>query len=248
MKIYDDYELWNNYSFRQEKGLSEDEIAYWSMFHRWPLIMAVYLSMGQIPYKKPLGGKMMEYGKRLDEPESIQLDFEERLGLAKRAVESGELVVEKIPDVRSMGHPYVERIVPVRNFILWAKENYKTNYDPLFNRALSLYKSPEHSAYGRRKGTPADAVKDLITARAIEELEAGCRCRSAELARYLMKLKNRNGTPVFTLPSIIEDRYKDHFSEAVIAAFKVKGIPLRNNAKSDVIRGKKLCRQPGHSI
>lgn len=249
MEIYDNYELWSEYTFRTEQELSVDEITYWSSFHRWPLVVAVYLSMGQIPYHKPPSRILKDVGKCPTDPDKVnQLeDFKNRLTLAKLAAESGELVIEKIPDTRSMGHPHVERLVPVGNFIKWARENYKTIYDPLFDNAMSIYKNPEHAAYGRRKGTPADAVKELITAKAIEELEAGCQCRSAELVRYMMKLKNRNGTPVFTLPSIIEDRYKDHFCGAVIAAFKAKDIPLRNNTKSDVSRGKKLCKRPGHN-
>lgn len=249
MMIFDNYELWSHYTFRHEQGLTDEEIKYWSMFHRWPLVLAVYLSMGQIPYHRHPSGKMLEFGERPTDPEKIvQLeDFENRLEMAKRAVKSGELVTEKIPDTRSMGHPCVELLVPVGNFIKWARKNYKTNYDALFSHALSTYKNPEHSAYGRRKGTQADTVKDLITKKAIEELKAGCLCRSAELVRYFMKCKKRDGTPMFTLPGIFEDCYKEHFSAAVIAAFKAEGIPLRNKSNSSVSRSKKNCKRPGHS-
>ncbi len=251
MKIFDNYELWTNYTFRREQGLSDDEIKYWSMFHRWPLVLAVYLSMGQIPFKRPHSGKMLEFGKRPTDPDKIiQLDdFEYRLDLAKRAVDNGELVVEKIPDTRGMGQPYVERLVPVRNFIQWAIKNYVTNYDPLFKSALSLYKSPEHTASGAQKGDKADKVKELITEKAIEVLDAGCQCHNTELARYLTKLKKRDKTPMFTLPGIIEDRYQDHFNEAVIVAFRAKGIPLKNEPKAEgEPRGKKYCRLPNHKL
>lgn len=250
MKIYDNYELWNNYTFRQADGLTEDEIVYWSLFHRWPLVMAVYLSMGQIPYQKTLSGKMLEAGKRPIDPDKIvQLeDFENRLELAKRAAENGELVIEKIPDTRGMGHPYVEKLVPVRIFIRWARLNYNSTYKPLFDYAEQVYKSPEHTASGLLKGTATTKAKQKIQKKAEAELDAGCRCYNRELAYFLSNQKKPNGKPLFDIPDIVDERLFDHFNEAVSAAFKKKGIPLRNQPKKpdEPLRGKRFCGRPDH--
>lgn len=251
MKIYDNYELWNGYVFRQEDGLSEDEINYWSMFHRWPLIMAVYLSMGQIPFHRPPSGKLKEFGIRPTDPDKInQLeDFESRLNLAKRAAESGELVVEKIPDTRGMGHPYVEKLVPVSDFINWARKTYPINYEPLFQRVLSTYKSPKHTASGGQKGKQADKVKKKIQGMAEALLIAGCRCHNSELARFLCKQNIKSdGKYVINLPGIDDDCYEPHFLKATNDAFNKMGIPLRNKPKDpgDPKRGKKYCDRPGH--
>lgn len=100
---------------------------------------------------------------------------------------------------------------------------------------------------GAQKGKKADKVKVQITAMAILELEAGCKCHNPELARFLMKQKKSTGESMFTLPGILESRYEDHFIEATNSAFKAKGIPLRNESKNGKQRGKKNCKRPGHS-
>lgn len=249
MTFLDNYELWNNYQFRQEDGLTEDEISYWSMFHRWPLVIAVYLSMGQIPYKRSQSGKLLEAGKQPTDTDKInQLeDFKKRFVLAKRAAENGELVVEKIPDTRSMGHPYVEKLVPVGNFIKWARANYETNYKPLFDVALRLYKDPGHVASGDFKGKTTAEVKELITKKAEAELDAGCKCHHSQLAEFLTHIKRNNGSLQFKIPinkkgkkSIKIERWPIHVLEATKIAFRNKGVPIRTDRK-DALRGRVLC-------
>jgi hypothetical protein len=247
---HDDYDLWAGYYLdTEQKPLTEEDITYWSSFHRWPLVLAVYLSMGKIPYKLLDGAQMREYCCPPVDTDTVNQreELNKRLSLAKQAVDTGDLVVEKIPDTRVMGHHYVERLVPVRNFIKWARDNYTSNYDILFDRAMITYKSPEHIASGRKKGSSADEIKEKIKARAIEELKAGCLCRSAELSKYLSKLKNRDDTFTYILPSIINDRRLTHFTKAVIDAFKAQGVPLRNISGSTQSRNKNFCKRPGHS-
>lgn len=256
-KIYDNYELWSEYTFRTEQELSVGEIAYWSSFHRWPLVVAVYLSMGQIPFHRPPSGKLKEFGKRPTDPNQVnQLeDFENRLNLAKLAAESGELVIEKIPDTRGMGHPYVERLVPVGDFIHWARKTYPINYEPLFQRVLSTFKSPKHAASGGHKGKQADEVKKKITDIAIKVLEDGCRCHNPDLGHFLyiqnikdLKGSNSDDKFVIVLPGIDDNCYESHFKEAVNDAFDKMGIPLRNQPKTPGApkRGKRYCDRPGH--
>lgn len=247
MKQYDNYELWAGYTFRQEEGLIEAEIKYWSQFHRWPLVMAVYLSMGQIPYKKPIGGKLLESMKRPTDPAKLsQLeDFESRLNKAKKAAVTGELVIEKIPDMRGLGHPYVERLVPIRNFIEWAYNNYETNYDKLFKHVLESYQSPEHTAAGKQGAIAKRRLLDRIKEYADIELDGRCLCQHNELADYLRDLMRGDGKH-----AILEARKSregkqpeiELFREAVTECFKERGLPRSHEKKGPgQERGRKMC-------
>lgn len=247
MKLYDNYELWAEYTFRQEEGLSKDEIAYWAQFHRWPLVMAVFLSMGQIPYKKTLSGKLIESNKRPTDPAELsQLeDFENRLTKAKHAATTGELVIETIPDTRGLGHPYVERLVPVRNFISWAIRKYDSNYSPLFARVIESYQSPEHTAAGKQGAMAKRRLLDRIKEYADIELDGQCLCQHNELADYLRDLKRGDGKH-----AILEVRKSregkqpeiEIFREAVTECFKERGLPRSHEKKEPgEERGRKIC-------
>lgn len=105
-----------------------------------------------------------------------------------------------------------------------------------------------YSEKGRNKGKRKDKVLKEITKHAITELDAGCKCHNSELARYLMKLTNRDCTRMYILPSINENQYETHFRKATNIAFKSKGIRLRNEPETlGEPRGKKYCERPGHN-
>lgn len=244
--IYDNYELWEGYTFRQEEGLTEAEIEYWAQFHRWPLVMAVYLSMGQIPFKKSISGKLEKPDNWQPDPTKLaQLeDFENRLAKAMLAARTGELVIEKIPDTRGMGHPYVERLVPVKSYINWATSNYDANYTPLFDRVIETYQSPEHTVAGKQGNKAKEALLDRIKDHARYELDEGCRCQHNELAKYLRGLKRGDKFAILEERKSRKGKQPTHeiFLEAVTAVFEERDLPSRFEKKPPgQERGKKLC-------
>lgn len=249
MNVKNIFDLWANDPYVPSlcfEVLSDVDTTYWASRNRWPLLAAIYLSMGLNPQAKPkLSGKLSEIPTPDEKQES---EFFRRIRLAYNACEDKSLLddIVAVPD-KGFGGPAVDREVDTRIFIEWAREHFEGNCDTLFELALKSHKSTAHRKAGGNKGKQADDVKDDITANAIEELVAGCKCHNPELARFLMKLINTDGTPKFILPGIIKERYEDHFNIATIAAFKKMGIPLRNEPKNGAPRGKKYCSRPGHN-
>lgn len=221
------------------ESLDQKCMAYWAGCSRWPLLAAIFLSMGLNPHARlKLSGKL----SALPTPEEGHItEFFSRIKLAHAACEDGSLVADMVPAPRTgYGSPTVDREVDAKSFISWARKNFSYNCEEIFELALTSHKSTAHAESGSKKGKQADEVKKKITEMAIAELNSGCKCHHSELAEYLYKLRNANGEPAFKLPGIKETRWLDHFIEATTVAFREKGIPLRNEVKIEP-RGRKLC-------
>jgi hypothetical protein len=247
MEIWDNFAVWESTLTVLGRhitmvDLDEKGIAYWSLFSRWPLLVAIYLSMGLNPDAKESQAGKKNKTSPTESERRRESEFFNRVGIADEACRDEKLIVNKVPGYfKGDGGPTMDREVDIKTFITWARCNYQGNYEPLFEVVLSLYKSTSHAVSGSQKGKEADLVKDQITTMAIEELTAGCQCHNSELARFLMKQK------LFTLPGIDDACYEAHFRKAVNAAFKFLAIALRNEAKPGEPRGMKYCMRPGHA-
>lgn len=248
MEITDSFVFWVNVPISSSlclEPLSKTDFEYWAGRKRWPLLSAIYLSLGYNPHARHKNsGKLLKI--KFPSKEQVS-DFRDRLIKVDEACKNGSLVYENVLEYNAEQGQIIKREVDSKTFIAWAMNNFSENCESLFEMTLKTYKS-DHSISGSQKGKKADEVKKLITEAAIIELDAGCKCHNSELARYLMKLKDKNGKPKYILPGIMEDRYEAHFLKAVNIAFKEKDIPLRNKSKSaETIRGKDLCKRPGHA-
>ena len=232
-----------NPAFLYFEDLDDAGIAFWAGSSRWPLLAAVYLSMGFNPHAKgKKSGKMLELPCPTEEQAN---EFSNRIKLAQVASEDGSLIVDKVPYPNSgHGGPTVDREVDVKTFIEWAKENFDSNCEPLFDIALRSYSSSAHRKAGKLGSKPKRALLDKIIELANAELDGGCRCQHTELATYLRDLR-RGGSFVIkeerlsrigNQPTILV------FREAVQEAFDRRELPLRHEKKQPgQERGKYLC-------
>ena len=251
MKIQDNFEVWVQSPFTQcayLEDLDDKGIEYWSGYSRWPFLAAIYLSMGLNPdAKAKRSGKM-----KVSEPTNAELErgkeFSDRIKIAYKACLQNKLIVDKIPGHNEVTGQFVDREVDVETFIIWARKSFSANCEALYEQTLKSYVRISHSKLGGNKGNKADDVKLLITKKALQELEADCKCQHSELAEYLEYMKRRDGSLVFinptykNKPSIKPKRWPDHVMEATAVAFKEMGIPLLTETKTEP-RGRALCER-----
>ncbi len=257
MNVKNIFDLWANDPYVPSlclEVLSDEDTRYWAAHNRWPLLSAIYLSMGFNPLaKQKQSGKLLE----IQFPDEKQVsEFFRRIKSAHAACENKSLFDDIVAVTNNgFGGPAVDREVDSKIFIDWARENFESNCETLYEMALKSHKSTAHSKSGSSKGKQADEVKKQITEKAIKELEEGCLCHNPDLARFLceqnikdIKKKNSDEKFVLVLPGIDDLCYEPHFLEATNAAFNEMGIPLRNKPKTPGApkRGKGCCNRPGH--
>jgi len=222
----------------------------WIQCPMWDLFSAILITMDLNPnavYEECVDEETaLKYGK----------EYLKRKIVLREAADQDQIVLFERP-LLSPGHDDPETFsrqceVDAKQFIKWSIENgnlYPEAIGKIIAEYLPSMKSLQHSRSAGHKGDAADRVKEQIAEKAIQELEAGCRCHNPDLARYLMKLKNGDGTSMFILPGIVEGQYEHHFNIATKTAFKAMNIPLRNEPKAIGVppRGKRHCSMPGHN-
>ena len=172
--------------------LGEQEILYWSSLTQWPLVDACFLSLGYHPHSRTIIDHNLPINIYDNIDDDIWLDALDRLSIAANACRDGSLKYKKNPCPgvtittfeRYDNHKeYIE--VDVRNFITWARDNFKINHEHLYIKTLDQYKSTAHVDSGKRKGKDLKDAKTDIAQYALDELENGCMCHHTELAKYL---------------------------------------------------------------
>lgn len=233
------------------ENLDKEGIEYWARLSRWNLIAAIKLSMGFNPNSNSmLSGKLM-VKIPLGESENSK-EYAKRLEITLLACEDNKLIVQEVP-VRHTGFGglAIDYEVDVKLFIGWARNNFTSNYEPLFNMALELYNNPYkgmvHAESGGHKGNETVEIMDLVREYAETALDEGCKCHHSELAEYLQYMERGDHSLVFKIPvyrnkpSIKLSRWPEHILKATVTAFRNKGIPLRTEAKTKP-RGRALCK------
>ena len=209
---------------------------------------AIYLSMGLNPHaKEKRSGKMIGAAPTDTELERAA-DFSNRIQLVHTACENGVLIVDRVPST-SAGNtgPELIREVDSKYFITWARDNFETNFEPLFETTLNA--SPKNSSNvkaGKAGIKPKRELLDRIKALAEIELNKGCMCQHNELADYLRNMKIDNGSY-----AVLEKRQSRKgvqpnikiFIEAAYNVFDIKELYIKGKPQKpdQERRSKKLC-------
>ena len=246
MTPYDRFKSWvglTKIDINLFPALTDEDIELWALTKNWPIIDAIFLSLGLRPFTKIENFLPSENGTSSCE------ELINRISLVNEAIEKGKLLTEVTTNATFSEFQAYDRTVDVKVFIIWARANFKeVNCDLLFERAMEAeHKSNSHSISGTNKGKKAKSVKEKIQERAELELEVGCKCNHSQLAVYLLHLKRNGGSLEFPVPinkkgkfSIKPECWLTHVRAATLMAFISKGIPHRN-APKDEPRGRVLC-------